>query len=72
MSLLAFFTYEEGRFTKVPSSELKKINNPGADCTVDRICVIHKDNTTFTLEQIQEIIEFVKAIKKLNSQIKID
>lgn len=73
MSLLAFFTYdEEGRFTRVSSSELKKISNPGADCTVDRYCVIHKDNTTFTLEQIQEIIDFVKCIKKLNSQIKID
>ena len=65
MSILAFYTYEgKGKIIPADSTVVKALVNPGAICTVDRIMVIKTSDTSFTLEEVKEVIEFVEQEKK--------
>ena len=64
MSILAFYTYEgKGKIIPADSSVVKALVNPGAICTVDRVMVIKTSDTSFTLEEAKEVIEFVEQEK---------
>jgi dUTPase len=64
MSLLKYYQYlGKNEITLVDPNTIKTLSNPGAICTVERHIVINLLNTTFTLEQVKEIVEFV--IKKI-------
>lgn len=69
MSILAFYTYE-GKGKILPTNNtavkalVKALVNPGAICTVDRVMVIKTSDTSFTLEEAKEVIEFVEQEKK--------
>ena len=64
MSIVALYSYENRKFKKLPILDLKNFNNPGAQCTVDRIVFINPKNRTLTLEEIKEIITYAEALKK--------
>ena len=65
MSILAFYTYEgKGKIIPADSTVVKALVNPGAICTVDRVMVIKTSDTSFTLEEVKEVIEFVEQEKK--------
>ena len=64
MSILAFYTYEgKGKIIPADSTVVKALVNPGAICTVDRVMVIKTSDTSFTLEEAKEVIEFVEQEK---------
>ena len=65
MSILAFYTYEgKGKILLTNNTVVKALVNPGAICTVDRVMVIKTSDTSFTLEEAKEVIEFVEQEKK--------
>ena len=65
MSILAFYTYEgKGKILPTNNTVVKTLVNPGAICTVDRVMVIKTSDTSFTLEESKEVIEFVEQEKK--------
>ena len=65
MSILAFYTYEgKGKILPADSTVVKALVNPGAICTVDRVMVIKTSDTSFTLEEVKEVIEIVEQEKK--------
>ena len=65
MSILAFYTYEgKGKILPTNNTVVKTLVNQGAICTVDRVMVIITSDTSFTLEEVKEVIEFVEQEKK--------
>ena len=66
MSLLTYYQYlGSGKIKPVDIDTIERITNPGAVCTIQQHMVINVFNTTFSLEEIKEIVEFVnQKIKK--------
>lgn len=65
MSIIAFYKYlGAGKIKAVAKEDVKEITNPGAICTVDRVMVLQSFNQSFKLEEVKEITEFVKSLKK--------
>lgn len=62
MSLLTYYQYlGSGKIKPVDIDTIERITNPGAVCTIQQHMVINVFNTTFSLEEIKEIVEFVTA-----------
>jgi len=64
MSLVVYYQFSEGEFTPCTAQMVKTLNNPGAVCTVDRVMVINPKNSSFSIEESEKIIEFVKSLNK--------
>jgi hypothetical protein len=61
MSILAVYSYfGKDNIVLSDKSLLKPLTNPGAIHTISRIMVVNPLNTTFTLEQVEEIKNFVE------------
>jgi acyl CoA:acetate/3-ketoacid CoA transferase beta subunit len=71
MSVVSFYKYLGlGKIKRVAKEDVKEITNPSAVCTVDRVMVLQSFNQSFTLEQVKEITEFVKSLKKKKDENK--
>lgn len=65
MSVVAIYKYlGKGKIKQVAKEDVKEITNPSAVCTVDRVMVLQSFNQSFKLEEVKEIAEFVKSLKK--------
>lgn len=67
MSILAFFAYEgKGEITVTKRTAIKKITNPGALYSQQRVMVYHPENVTFTTAEITEISKFINKLDRQN------
>jgi hypothetical protein len=66
MSLLSYYQYlGKGKIRPVDIDTIKKLTNLRAICTIQEHMIINSFNTSFTLEEVKEIVEFVnKKIEK--------
>ena len=74
MSIIAFYAYQDKMFTPIPSGLVHKImgeiSNPGAICTVERRMFIDPRNTSFSIKEIQKIVQYVEALKLVQNEDK--
>lgn len=68
MSLVAYYRHlGKGKFKQITAEDVKKlkeINLTSAVLTVDRVMFINNFNTSFSVTECKQILEFVQSLKK--------